>query len=320
MADAKSNYINNVVLKKQPYDGPKSLFKYRPFDDHTFDMLENNYVFLCKVSKLDDKSECITTINEENIFDFENNGLKRECVEQLLNILKPYSNPETFELTRSEVYSIMNPDCSIRAHFLLDITDKIQALAPGKDISPIINWLIAIPRKMDEPQNKEMFEKLISVGLKARELMGVCSLSELDNSNELWNEYADNKRGYCIEYDFSDISNETYLLPVFYQKERNTNIVIQVVASFIGQIIRGFSNNEIQADVSQFLRLFTTKYDNWSYQCEWRLIGDANQHMKAPKIKKITIGEKASLENINKMRTFCETHKIKVEIRRQCNE
>ena len=29
-------------MNKQPYSGPKYLYKYRPFDDHAFDMFEND--------------------------------------------------------------------------------------------------------------------------------------------------------------------------------------------------------------------------------------------------------------------------------------
>lgn len=62
---------------------------------------------------------------------------------------------------------------------------------------------------------------------------------------------------------------------------------MQLVGSFIGQMITGFSNDQIQADSSHFIRLFLTKYKRWEYQKEWRLTGKANDKMKAPKIKAI---------------------------------
>ena len=49
------------------YKGPASLFKYRPFDEHTFDMLENKYLFLCVAEKLDDPTECMTSLNMQNL-------------------------------------------------------------------------------------------------------------------------------------------------------------------------------------------------------------------------------------------------------------
>ena len=46
--------------------------------------------------------------------------------------------------------------------------------------------------------------------------------------------------------------------------ERETNIIMQLVGSFIGQMITGFSNGQIQADSSHFIRLFLTKYTSGS--------------------------------------------------------
>lgn len=41
MSNDKINYLNSVISDKDRiYHGPKSLFKYRPFDSFAFDMLE----------------------------------------------------------------------------------------------------------------------------------------------------------------------------------------------------------------------------------------------------------------------------------------
>ena len=72
---------------------------------------------------------------------------------------------------------------------------------------------------------------------------------------------------------------------------------MQLVGSFIGQMITGFSNGQIQADSSHFIRLFLTKYKKWEYQKEWRFIGHANDKPKSPKIKCIYLGKSISKEN-----------------------
>lgn len=40
-------------------------------------MLENNYVYLFPTEKLDDPSECVTSINMENYYDAVNDFLRR---------------------------------------------------------------------------------------------------------------------------------------------------------------------------------------------------------------------------------------------------
>ena len=79
-------------MNKQPYSGPKYLYKYRPFDDYAFDMLENEYVWLSKASSLDDPTECKVTINEENYFDLVNDTIRREVVDQLLERMQIQGN------------------------------------------------------------------------------------------------------------------------------------------------------------------------------------------------------------------------------------
>ena len=90
-------YLNNVLSTKElKYGGPKYLYKYRPFDKYTFDMLENNYVFLCKAADLDDKSECDVSIDIGSLVDNETGTLKKECINQILEIVRPYTTEENF--------------------------------------------------------------------------------------------------------------------------------------------------------------------------------------------------------------------------------
>ena len=128
----------------------------------------------------------------------------------------------------------------------------------------------------------------------------------------MWNNYANDSSGYCIEYEISDYEFNIEVLPVIYQDERETNIILQLVASFIGQMITGFSNGQIQADSSHFIRLFLTKYTKWAYQNEWRLIGKANDKMKAPNIKCIYLGKNISDKNRKAMVEFAARHQITI--------
>ena len=58
--DEKKKYLNSFFnnVKAFLYGGPKSLFKYRPFDAFAFDILENKYLYLCPAENEDDETEC----------------------------------------------------------------------------------------------------------------------------------------------------------------------------------------------------------------------------------------------------------------------
>ena len=70
-------FINNRMSGKK-VEVPQFLYKYRPFDEFAFDMLEKGYVYLCPAEKLDDPSECKSEISindfyiQEYRFDFGN--------------------------------------------------------------------------------------------------------------------------------------------------------------------------------------------------------------------------------------------------------
>ena len=88
---------------------------------------------------------------------------------------------------------------------------------------------------------------------------------------------------------------------------------MQTVATFLGQMIFQLSNNQIDADRSQFLRLFLTKETKWSYQKEWRIIDKVGDKIKAPKINRIILGSKISDFNKKKIQEYCLKNNIIVE-------
>lgn len=303
-------------MNNKPYSGPKYLYKYRPFDDYAFDMLENEYVWLSKASSLDDPTECKVTINEKNYFDLENDTIRREVVDQFFEFLCPYSSKENNEKCKKLTYQCMTPDFSISDNFLLDASSKLKELAPGvpdEMIDNLVNCMASMPKLINEPNNKPQFEKFLLVGLEAREKMGICSLADSPNNEELWKNYAKDSTGYCVEYEMEDYEFNNFLYPVDYVEERRTNLVVQLVKSFIGQMITRLNHNQLQADESSYLRLFTTKNIKWDYQKEWRLLGDANTKLKAPKIKTIYLGKNVSKENEEKINELAKLNGYEVK-------
>jgi hypothetical protein len=314
--EEKINYLNNFILTKSNfiYGGPKYLYKYRPFDEFTFDMLENEYVYLCPAEKEDDETECLTTVDFDKLLDLETNNLKRECMNQIIELIRPYSTEENYENAKNRILAITRKDGTVPANFMLDLSLELQEMAPDyKDIIvQLVNWIVGLPEMLDKPEISSQLKPLFLTAYNARKETGICSLAESNNIEYMWDNYARNSSGYCIEYDLSDYEYNVGVLPVIYQDERETNIIMQLVGSFIGQMITGFSNGQIQADSSHFIRLFLTKYTRWAYQNEWRLLGKANDKMKAPKIKRIYLGENVSEDNRIRITAFCDKAGIEI--------
>lgn len=302
-------YINSH-LNKKAVERPKMLYKYRPFDEHTFDMLENEYFFLCKAKDLDDPSECKTTFVIEDFYDVKTGQVSYRVVDGILEYLAPYASKDAFEQIRGLVFRTTRPDGSIDRRLLLESTFEMEELAPNVDLAPTVNFLANIPERFAEPEMRERIETLLLLALQAREKMGICSLTELADSPEMWKNYADNSTGYCIQYTMDGYDDHQSLFPVVYSDKRDTEILPAILSSFLGFFIVGMSYGRIQADQSHFFRLFLTKNMTWSYQKEWRIIGNANEKVKAPKVEAVYIGENSNEENRCAMNRFCEKNGI----------
>lgn len=298
--------LNNQIQN----EAPKSLFKYRPFDEHTFDMFDKRYVYLCPAEKLDDPTECMVSVDWQRLYKFQSNGvigLTREVVDQLINLfIKPYTSSDNYEISRSEVYRIMNPNGTVCANELLSFSLRLQEYVPSDVAVKMVNDILAIQKELAKPNINAKFEQFVVRAINARKDMGICSFSENNDNEYMWKNYAMEYSGYCIEYDIENYENNEDILPVIYQDERETNVFVQLIGSFIGEYIGRLSNGKITPDRSDFLRLFLTKYKKWEYQNEWRLIGHAGEKPTAPIIKRVYLGEKVSPENEQKMFAYAE--------------
>lgn len=295
------------------YSGPKSLYKYRPFDKYTFDMLENKYVFLCVASALDDSSECVVTIDKERYLDVQEAKLCFDIVNNILEFIRPYTSEKIYKKKCNKIQEIHNMSKS-SAEFMNILGNTLQELAGDTDISVFVNFIKAIPTLTDNSLQKELFEKVIKGLIDARNTVGICSLAESNDIESMWANYANNYSGYCIEYDMEDYEYNKYLLPVMYEDQKETDLINSIVKNILGQTIFVLSKEQIDIERNHILKLLTTKELKWSYQKEWRLVGDANFKLKAPKIKRIIIGSNANENDKSKMIDFCERLKIEVTL------
>lgn len=129
------------------------------------------------------------------------------------------------------------------------------------------------------------------------ERLYICSLSEVGDSPLMWSHYADEHRGFCIEYNLREVETmfcRQFLYPVVYQST--------------------------PPDLSPYFRhlddynFLTRKYYamvkgcEWEYEKEWRLImpfdiGDISAvPMRMPQPKAVYAGCRTSNENIEKLK------------------
>lgn len=313
--DEKLIYLNEIVKNNftSEYKGPLILYKYRPFDEYTFEMLDNDYIFLCPAEKEDDETECLTTTNLNEMLDPKTGNLSKKYLNKIVSLIKPSSTDKNYEIAKDKVFEIADKEGTNPIIFNKDFAIELKKMAPeGTDVGPIIKAIENIPEMLNKPEMSKTLEPAFKLAIDARKKIGICSLAETNNIDYMWKNYAQESSGYCIEYDLNDYELVKNILPVIYQDERETNIIVQFTGTMLGLLICAISKGSIPADASHFIRLFLTKYKKWEYQNEWRYIGSANDKPKAPKVKTIYLGKNVTAENEIEMRKYAALKSIPV--------
>ena len=274
-------------------------------------MLDNSYLFACQATNLDDKTECNVSFDVSDYALINSGQLQYEALNQFFEFLKPYCKKEIYDDVQRILLSCIHNGV-VSGRELLEKSFELDNFLVNISKEEVVNCIANIPELMNEKQNREEIEEIFLDLMQLKEKVGVCSLTTTPNNKDMWINYANKASGYCVEYDMLDYGLNKELYPVIYveEKERVTNIIKVLVRHFMLQFIETISHGCIESDMTSIIRLVLTKYKCWENQDEWRLIGDANTKISAPKIKCIYLGKNISDINRSNMIDFCQRKSI----------
>lgn len=282
-------------------DFPKSLFKYRCFNKFTIDSISNNYLYLSPAKELDDQFEC--TANFDPSITYSNEIIEKYFVEEVANMISDY--PSNFKKSEMKklMYECLDKKSKISAKKeKIDLkSSKIKSNCSSKESKEILKIFGALISGMwMNDKTPDIFNDLIKKALSAKDKLGIGSLSEINTSQVMWDMYSDHYSGYCVEYDTSDdIDLKINTFPVVYGNKRQTNILSILIGMIVEGYIVNLSNNKeytLERSLDYFY-LIITKYKEWEFQKEWRIVGDAYFKFPMPKIKSIYLGKKCTCDN-----------------------
>lgn len=259
---------------------PKFLYKYRPVNEFSLDNLKNDTVWLNKPSEYNDPFEFVEFLDFKKLQKLTANTIKEDIIKEFTDV-SPVPKEVIDEARASE-----DPLAVMGKHHFLSRglnEDQINSLFEGMD-NIMKNHLIGA--------NVQKIHKM-------QEAMKVCSFCEEHTQLLMWSHYADNHKGFCIEYNISkwkpnDIRNRI-LHPVIYQTE-----FYDVTEHLLSQVQKQTFNN-LYPVISG-----STKSKEWEYEKEWRFIfqiGDSfpTQNYSMSCQSKVFLGHRISLENKNKI-------------------
>ncbi|MCL1665117.1 DUF2971 domain-containing protein [Elizabethkingia ursingii] len=246
---------------------PENLYRYRFCNTYSFEALEEDKFLLTKPTLFNDPYDSLLYIDRERILSKINGDLDFDVVKKLKKD-KNYREEQEKILGKDFVDKFANLEpFGTKEEF--DKHKKLSEIIHSKIIDSIIN------------------ESLLS--LKQSSL--VACLSENFESILMWSHYADNHRGFVLNYDFkARYSIETNipgvkatefadkkLFPVSYDDNR-FDATYYVEFHFIENIFKnlGLEFNRPFFDKLFYYKILLFKSQEWSYEREWRIIKQTN--------------------------------------------
>lgn len=298
---------------------PSKLYKYFPNTidkdnnrNYSKEALENNTVYLQTPIKFDDAYDCTINIDEGEF------ALKR--LQYYANLCK-ISFDSTWTFSRllfelsTHVYNKSITGCSLYEIFGISADKKIETLT--QEI-----FILSIMKEFNQNNNPDVWGMAFSKALH-NEFMSVqdynvkkfriACFTESPFMYKMWSSaYADNNKGFCIEYEIPPYSNKDAdlfhnLLPVIYGVER-TSVLDDCLKDLEGKL-----DAEVLWNIFKYGTL--AKSDEWKEQNEWRLISCDNMlaqdyNCKFFKINKVYLGNRMENDERLKIIDICKRKNI----------
>jgi len=329
--------IHNIhLLEDKSNHLPKSLFKfYAPTSDNIID-IKKQRIWLSHPKTFNDPFDCHTGYDVKS---YEKHTLLKYikelgCVD-VKNSQDGFTSDEFDRLSRSTTLYEYNWYSKIEEY---DTVLRKLLENKSKDFDRKIYELI----KKTRNEVAAKIEKLRNVNIRIACFSALDRDKDFNNIIHIWAHYADNHKGFCVEYDVAPLkrlipfSLETYefhknqskymderikvlilggLFPVIYTANR-VNIPKTKLDKIKLDKVGGLQHN---SDIDSLLyKTFIVKSAKWNDEKEWRLILDGDvcdyydNKIPFPYIKRIFLGCKMNTQTIDTMVEIAEELGVEV--------
>jgi hypothetical protein len=239
---------------------PASLYKYRTVTDYSLENLSDSTLYLAKANTFNDPYDSVFNFDlgigyEDNRFYIERLGIPDDESIRIFASDDPLKEVIKFAL-KGEEYSAEKAD--------------------------LLTTVIKEGRAKFNKQQLNFLNSNLQNSYK------ICSVSERLDSLPMWAHYADNHKGFVMEYDFNKLPSHDLVLnclwPVFYKG-------IYDASNIIKSLNEGKLFNNLVAILAAL-----HKSSDWEYESEWRLVlpdvaDKAGINLSAP-LKAVYLGSK----------------------------
>lgn len=318
---------DTVIRERLGFIPHKKLYKFRTCSERNFKTLEENCIWMSPANRFPDQFD--STIN----VDFKQNRREIEkwfhsnypvlCFDFAKMLCEQYG--QTIPYTHEDFREYANTCFDHNGKPIADREEQfLRKHASPDELAQMDIVLQQIKMLRDEFAEVEdrvcddLIEIVDQLRTRMRDTMLTYCMTERCDNPVLWENYADNYSGFCIEYDFSkldqhsfsDYINLVFLFPMTYRKRKPYFDMVPLmdgaIREYISKDSSWQSNPKLLADLN--LQLYFKSKD-YEYEHEWRfsIKNEGNSKQFFPFISAIYAGKDILPENLTNLVTIAKT-------------
>lgn len=311
------NHLTRLATTKQEFaeldeidltQYPSSIFKYRPCDQYSFDMLKQQYLYATFPNKSIDDSDSLIRIG---MTEEERQRLEKFFIYHLYEIcyyniepkgMQPKKHKYRLSMCRSKQKQLIKEYNTMKKNNIpFAITDEVRKVL----------------QKFEEPEFENAFETWVTNACQhLRNNLLVCCISDTNNNRKNWEDYSKGFSGFCIEYDLQDnydMHKSKYIGNLFkmsYYVEDNFPTISVTDMIILTEMQRlGYKINTKEFYINVLKCSLNKNQDYWQEQ-EWRILS-MQSHIPF-KIKAVYIGHNCAKHNAARILNICKEQNIPV--------
>jgi hypothetical protein len=292
-ASLEHPHTEEVIALKQP-QLPKRIYKYRRDSTYSRENLKTDTVWMASPDTYNDPYDCSFTVAEEEVVA----TLKISLLSEFAKVYKLQSDEAIAQIDQA-LNSGGDPLASLAASIA-----AVKGVSAGSNPQQMAEFFSLMAPKF--------IADTIGVLRQWRKITKVCSFSAVNDSILMWGHYAQDHKGFCIEYDIErlkpDHALRRILYPVIYSP------MLYDLTAFAKKLV---GPNRKDFNPSSPLLGVLHKFDGWKYEEEWRAVtytsgvaGDYNWTVPTP--SRVFLGAKMEAHNAAAITAFCEPKGIEV--------
>ncbi len=317
--------VQKILCKHISRIPHKKLYKFRTCSNQNLKILEENCIWIPPANKFTDTFDCTINIDlKANAGEIEK-WLHNNLLLYYYQLIKDESEakgiilPFSFQDFKDFEEKCVSSDGEILPNeeyeFMKQFATAEQIIDYDAQIEKTRKVRQELQKQMEEqfePMAQTMVDSINSFRNHMRDTMLTYCMTERYDNNNLWETYADNYKGFCIEYyfgdfaekEFEDYKNLIYLLPMVYRRKiPYFDVVPFIDGAMRKQVLHedGFEHDpELLTKLN--MQMF---YKNKDYESEheWRfsIKNKNNSKQPFPFVSAIYVGKDINKRNLSRL-------------------